>query len=328
MAQQSANDNIILFPKWKFALEEESLKALKEKRYDEALAKLDQLLSYHVDNHEIIIGKLICLMELGRYSEAQELCEELLGYRDEHYFHYVHIYLTILFQTNQYDLLMEQVEVELEGESIPSALKEQFEQLYDMSKKMQNDLVIEDSKTHIGEFWQAVEEEDHRKQWRLVESLRKSNTVEPERLLKYLMEPKVHPVVKTSIFLWLQDAESSKEVTVHKLGQQITVVPNETGGIQVNGLAKQIGLLISEIEQKNPSLFHLLNDLLYRYLYVRFPIIPPYEDALQVAEALRTVGKEYLNVHNESVIKADPAVEEYMEEIKLCDVLYYSVIED
>ncbi|MFC3040040.1 tetratricopeptide repeat protein [Virgibacillus xinjiangensis] len=326
--QQSANDNIILFPKWKSILEEESLKALKEKRYDEALAKLDQLLSYQVDSHEIIIGKLICLMELGRHREAQYLCEELLGQRDEHYYHYVHIYLTILFQTNQYGLLMEQVEDELQGEEIPPVLKEQFEQLYDMSTKMQNDLVIEDARTHLDEFYQAVESNDHGKQWRLIESLRKSNTVRPERLVEYLAEEQIHPVIKTAIFLWLKEEGSPNEVTIHKFERKMDVIPNEAAGIQGNGLAKQISLLINEIEQKDPSLYNLLNSLLYRYLYVRYPVVPPYEDALKVAEALRSVGLDYLNTHEETGIDASPIVEKYIEEIRLCDALYSSVIEE
>src|SRR5690625_4141626 len=110
-------------------LEKESLQALKDKRFAEALYKLDKLLSYQVNNHEILIGKLICLMELGRYEEAQDLSEELLELHNDNYYHYVHIYLTILFQTNQYDVLMEQVEYELESEEIQIYIEEQYIQI-------------------------------------------------------------------------------------------------------------------------------------------------------------------------------------------------------
>src|SRR5690625_307338 len=70
---QRNNEKIILFPKWREDLQAESLLALKEKRYTEALPKLNLLLAYNVNSHEIIIGKLICLMELGQYEEAQIL---------------------------------------------------------------------------------------------------------------------------------------------------------------------------------------------------------------------------------------------------------------
>ena len=51
----SRSENVILFPKLQKRLEEESLFALQEKRYEEALSKLNLLLSYHIDNHEILI---------------------------------------------------------------------------------------------------------------------------------------------------------------------------------------------------------------------------------------------------------------------------------
>src|SRR5699024_7352147 len=96
---------VILFPKWKTQLEEESLTAIKEKEYREALQKLNKLIRYNVLNHETLIGKLICLIELGNYEEAQHMCEELISRKSEYYYQYVHIYLTLLFQTSQYQLL-------------------------------------------------------------------------------------------------------------------------------------------------------------------------------------------------------------------------------
>ncbi|QGS68969.1 tetratricopeptide repeat protein [Oceanobacillus sp. 143] len=132
---QTEPNNVILFPKWKKTLEEESLYALQEKRYEEALEKLNKLLSYQVDDYEILIAKLMCLMELSRYEEAQELCEELLQHKDDNYYHYLHMYLTILFQTNQYELLMEHAAAELADKQLPEIFREQFTQLYDISKR-------------------------------------------------------------------------------------------------------------------------------------------------------------------------------------------------
>jgi len=119
---------VILFPKWKTQLEEESLTAIKEKEYGEALQKLNKLIRYNVLNHETLIGKLICLIELGNYEEAQHMCEELISRKSEYYYQYVHIYLTLLYQTSQYQLLMEQIEYEHEKDEIPDPYKEQFDQ--------------------------------------------------------------------------------------------------------------------------------------------------------------------------------------------------------
>src|SRR5690625_7001302 len=74
--------NVILFPTLQKNLEQDSKLALEAKKYPEALEKLNELLRYKVQKHEIFIGKLICLMELGRNNEALDLCEDLLRRKD------------------------------------------------------------------------------------------------------------------------------------------------------------------------------------------------------------------------------------------------------
>lgn len=322
-------ENVILFPKWKKTLEEESLLALKEKRYEEALHKLDQLLSYQVNNHEIVIGKLICLMELDRYEDAQVLSEELLTNKNEHYYHYLHIYLTILFQTNQYVRLMEQIDLEFEVAEVPQPMKEQFQQLYDMSKKMNVEIKDEKYTEYINELLEAVKVQDHVKQWRYVENLRKINAVPPIKTATELLKDKiVHPVTKTAIFNWLQDNEFDKSVVIHKLDMQIEAIPNQITSIQSHGIFKQILLLINKMEQKNPSLYQLMETLLYRYLYVRYPIMPSSEHIKQISIALTDIAETYLGIEHLQGEELDSDVLRYKKEIQLCETLYLSIIEE
>src|SRR5690625_454510 len=132
---------------------------------DKKIIMLKKLLIYNMNNNEILIGKIICLMKLGRYEDEQDLSEELLELRNFNYYHYVHIYLTILFQTNQYDVLLEQVEYEREYEDVPSSIEEQFIQLYNMSEQMNIDLVKEKSTEYIIELTEAVNEQKYTRQW-------------------------------------------------------------------------------------------------------------------------------------------------------------------
>src|SRR5690625_1767591 len=101
------SDKIILFPTWQKNLEQESLEAMREKNYKEALEKINQLLDFNVENHELYIAKLICLMELRDHQGALDLSEHMLEQEDENYFQYVHIYLTVLFQMGSYEQLIE-----------------------------------------------------------------------------------------------------------------------------------------------------------------------------------------------------------------------------
>lgn len=320
-------ENVILFPKWRRALEEESLLALKEKRYEEALEKLDLLLGYGVQNHEVIIGKLMCLMELNRYQEAQDFCESLLIHENEHYYHYVHIYLTILFQTSQYQLLMNQAEQELESHMVPAEMKEQFQQLYDMSRKMLHDIRIEKSPEYINDLFKAIEEENHAHQYTLVEQIRKMDIVPTEQMKSLLTDDRVHPVTKTAIFIWLKEKGITDKVRVHKLGAKRTINPDHIAALESHVTMQQTLQIISELEHDNPSLFQLMEQLLRHYLYVRYPVLPGEDNASTIASALTKIGEEYLDIHTKNHSNESKQVIQYMEEIKMCEALYATIIE-
>lgn len=320
--------NVILFPKWKLTLEKESLQALKEKRYDEALSKLNKLISYQITNHEIIIGKLICLIELAKYNEAEELCESLIQHPDEHYYHYLHIYLTILFQTNQYTLLMDYVEKELSMECIPETIREQFSQLYDLSLKMKQDINIEKAYGYEKDLQEAFEQKDYQNQWRLIEAMRKMKTNPSNNIISYLKMDEIHPVIKTSIFHWLQDLNYSQLTKIHKFGQKLYVSPTEIQSLRSHPMFKQTMLIFNDLEQKNPTLYKLLEQLLYRYTYVRYPFFPSNDAILFIAQALKKVGEKYMTLHNELEADSETNVSYYIEEIEVCQTLYLSVIEE
>ena len=83
---------------------------------------------------------------------------------------------------------------------------------------------------------------------------------------------------------------------------------------------------INEIEQENPTLFILLEQLFYRYAYVRYPIMPPNAHIDDISEALKVIGNEYLQMTNN--VEVDPKVDQYIKEIKMCEHLYLSIIEE
>lgn len=324
--KMQTDNNVILFPKWKKMLEKESLQALKNKEFEKALEKLDKLLSYQVNSHEIITGKLICLMELNRYDEAQELCEQMIQKETDHYYQYIHIYLTILFQTNQYELLMEQAEQELENIHLPKSYRSQFKQLYDMSEKMKMDLTVEKSVTYLEDLFRVVEEEDHTRQWQLVENLRKMKITPTSEVADLLVKPEIHPVIKTAVFRWMKDVHISTEITIHKFNLEIDVIPEETTAIRKQEFIVEIDAIIRDVEQKNPTLFYIMKQILYRYAYVLYPFIPPRDDVKDIGEALIELGKKYINIHSNETLSGK--VSHYIEEMKTCEALYMSVIDE
>lgn len=325
---EKKSGNVVLFPKWKTSLKESSLQAMKEKRFEDALEKLDELLSYKVDHYEIVIGKIICLMELNRHKEAQYICEEMLQYKNDEYYHYLHIYLTLLFQTNQYELLMEQVEEELSKGSLPTLLEEQSRELYELSKKMKADVTSSRTADYKESFKQAIHNKHHLKQWSLVEEMRKSKARPDKHSISMLKKEHIHPVVKTAIFQWLQEAEVKDKVHIQKLGLELKVRPTEVTELKQQIILKETVLYLDEIEQQNPSLMKLLNKILYRYIYVRYPVMPPAEDAGIIARALILIGEEYLDLEHNSIPEQDALVASYLKEINLCESLFLSIINE
>ncbi|MEN1968305.1 tetratricopeptide repeat protein [Lentibacillus sp. N15] len=322
------NHNVVLFPKWKTTLEEESLAALKEKRYDEALDKLNKLISYKVQSHEIMIGKLICLMELGHYDDAQDLCEDLITINDENHYQYVHIYLTLLFQTSQYEALIEQVEAEWKMGEIPNPFHEQFQQLYDISQEMNDQLKEKKMTKYIKDLLQAVEQQEHTKQWHVIEKIRKTKAMPVMKLIDPLLtNEQIHPVVKTAIFQWMQEMHVTEKVTIHKSDQSLTVVPTAITTWDKHPIIKQTKLLIGELEQENPTLYVLLEKLIYQYTYVHYPIMPPSEDVPAIADALVSIGKERLNL-SVTGENGERKFLYYKRAIEESQLLYLSIIDE
>lgn len=318
------HENVILFPGWRKNLEKESLAALEEKRFEEALDKLNILLSHQTDNHEIVIGKLMCLTELGRYDEAIDLSEELLIEKNEYYYDYAQIYIMVLFQTGQYGTLMDRVTDELEDAALPTAIAEQFRQLYDLSKGLNKDALEKQVSVYTEELTKAIQEENYERQWQLIENLRKMKVEPTDQIVSYLTKGFIHPVIKTSIFKWLKDLEVSEEIEVHKLNVSIIIKPVDVASIRADAMIHEIMSMLNDLEQGNPSLYILLEQLLYRYAYVRFPMLPERSDITFIADALRNIGEEYLHESSEHTI--DESVSKYIEDIKMCEALYLSVI--
>lgn len=320
--------NVILFPKWQKVLEEESIAAIKDQQFDEGLEKLNKLLSYQVNNREIYTGKLICLMELERYEEAQDLCESLLEKKNKNYYHYIHIYLTLLFQTNQYGSLMDTVLDEQKNGNVPDSLKEPFKQLYEMSDKMRLDIEVDRSNIYLDSLYDAVHQDNHIEQWRLINKLSRQHMQPSEKVASLLVNEHVHPLNKSAIYVWIREKGITKPVDIHKFGIHLKMIPAETPSWQESIIAKEVYTLIGELEQKNPSLFKLVERLLEHYLYVLYPIIPPVNDATYIAEALILVGHEYLNITVERSSMDEKEVQRYIQEIKTSDILYQSIIDE
>lgn len=317
---------VILFPTWQKNLEQESLEAMREKNYDEALEKINQLLEFKVENHEIYIAKLICLMELNDHQGALELSEEMLDKKDENYFQYVHIYLTVLFQMGSYEELIDHVEYEFSEHEVPTVLAEQFEKLEEASRSLFEEIKVQQDVEYITEFKKAVHKREFQKQWNILMGIRKKGLHIHPQLIDCLASDDMHPMVQTAIFKGLQDESYIEEVHVRKLGMNASFSPVEVPSIEQDPNVLEIEAMVEDVEQENPIMHQMMIQTLHRFAYVRYPFTFEKEQLTIIGDTIRQLAIDSFS--NEVHTYADETYELMSEEIQMSLSLYLSVAEE
>ncbi|KGX93617.1 hypothetical protein N781_10405 [Pontibacillus halophilus JSM 076056 = DSM 19796] len=322
--------DVVLFPKWKTTLEQNGRTALEEKRYKDAIHYFDQLLQFKIETTEVLTGKLVCLMELGRYGEAEDICQHLMKEDEENYYQYLHIYLTILFQTAQYEELIDLLDEIFETEDIPEQVRIQFHQLYDVTKKLTEEEAPYDDTAQLDEFLLSLDQKDLRKQWQLLTKLRKRD-VQPyiKQLLPYLEDEEIQPVIKTGLVQWMRDSNVDYEVTVRKFGEVVKVVPSELTDVLSHPRALGIFTLLRPVEDESPSLFELIQQQLFRYLYIRYPNLPTYDHDEAIATALHRIASSSLSMEHLSLsFEAEESeVQKWIDEILAFEREYFTILD-
>lgn len=327
MDSKQDKNKVVLFPKWQENLEEESLADIKAKNYNAALNKIDELLHYKIRTHAILTGKLICLMELGRYTEAIALCGEILDEQDSHYYEYLFLYVNLLFQANELELLIEQIDYERNKEDLPFEFRAQFDSMYTLSKSMLEDKKQENALAYEKELQELITTENYLKQWLLVEKLRQAEQTVKPFIYEALMNPTIHPVVKTSILFWLKEQQVTEEFPVVKFHVERIFHPEELVDVEEHSFFKEVLIYLTITEQENPTLYALIIRQLYRFLYVRYPFFPAVDEAKAYADALSLSIKESL-ADVELQEETNEKKQKYITEIHHAEAIYLSIIEE
>lgn len=318
----SESERIIMLPGVKKSLEEQMYTRMKEQEFTEALAISNNLIEHEIDELNINIAKLSCLTSLNKLEDALIFIEGLLSTRDENYYAYFEIYLGLLYETNQYDEVMFILD---EQEDIPKELQPKFNELYRIAFQTNEKIKMVSAKELLTELEVVINSEDDLKQWNLINQLRKLKVKPPDNIVDLLKLDTIHPVVKTSIFNWLKELDMKDEVEVIKFNQSKTFMPSETKSLTKNLAVTKTMLHLRSVEEENPTLYQMIEELLIKYIYVNYPILYDENDAKLVAKALEVVSEQSL--YGELDIELDKEVVAYMNDIQYCYKVYFEVIE-
>ncbi|MFC7061617.1 hypothetical protein [Halobacillus seohaensis] len=320
------NGDIVLFPKWKSALEHTGFQAVKEKRYQDAVESFVPLIQHRVATNEVVTALLMSWIEVGQYRQAEELCQEQMKVEEDHYYQYLHIYITILFQDNRYQELIDLLDEVFETEDIPHQSRTQLWQMYEVTRKLLQDVHKEESDKLTADLIQAVEHNDLHRQWMTINQLKKQPLPrDVTSFEKWLLDERIHPMIKTAIVQWFRDEGYSEIVKVRKFGNELEIVPSQLNSFQSDYIIQQIQMRLGSIEQNNPTMFELIQDLLQHYCFVRYPLHPTELEIDAVVEALKQLGHEYLQIPSR-VVNHDDKVAKYKEEIELCEQHYIVLV--
>ncbi|WP_188206338.1 tetratricopeptide repeat protein [Alkalibacillus aidingensis] len=321
--------DIVMFPGWRKDLEQKAFDAITQKNFEEALLHIKKLEEFNEAHSEIITAKTIALVELGRYDEAIGLCRQLMKEDEDNYYKYLHIYLSILFQNSQYTELIDLLDEVFETETVPPEYREVFMQLHNLSKDMRTSQPEQEAETHISHFFDSLEHGNFQEQWKLL-SIHRRNNIEPylKGLIPYLSDARLNPVIKTGILLWLVEQGVDEAIEVEKFGNSDYITPAELNDVMETGFAKKVLSCLEDVEQEDPTLFEFTKQILYRFLYIKFPQTPGDEEVVDISEAVLLLARKYLQLNHSKIIESQASDNQknWMEEIEHLEKIYYSQI--
>lgn len=293
-------DKIIPFPKLKERLMEKGLEALSNKKFSEALTLLKQAGELEKGNHEIELGIVICLFELGELEQAKENCLVMLKEDVGDYFHVLQIYVTILIQLGQYDEVKTTIQAVLDEDVAPPEYLDNLAQLLELSKRMidgdRAEIEAEHSNEDVKDQLQKVlyNEEMIGNQIATIQSLKEQNIRKYlDFLVPFLAIPEKHPVVKTIIIQLLVSNQVDLEIEVEKFGETIQVNPVELVDPSMSPFTIQVlSILEEQLQNENPTLYETAKEIWLQHLFVLYPFTLEEEEPAMYAATLHLYSAE------------------------------------
>ncbi|PXW90050.1 hypothetical protein DES38_10862 [Streptohalobacillus salinus] len=320
---------IVLFPKEKERLEKQAFQSFHNHQYKEALTFLNELIDYGVEDIDVIVAKVTCLIELGRQIEAEYLLEDQIDQQTKDYYSYINIYATVLFQAHKHKRVDELLAEALTEAKLENPMRSQLEKLYEVNQPLVSEEVDKETSITKRELVSALESKDVNAQWHLINHLQGQPITPYISLFEHMLaDASVHPVIKTVVLNLLQANQFEQVVSIEKFGHFKEIKPKRYPYMNDHPIKKQLLSELSDIEQKDPTFFRMVNQLIDRYFYVHYPMVEHLEDIALVKAALLALVegsfKETIDVSGERKADIEVTINRFIE----AEQLYFSVIEE
>lgn len=300
--QKKVKDKVVLFPGLVEKLVAKGMDALKEKKFPKACTFFEQALEIEPDHPQGRFGVALSLIEQSRLDEAKKVTEKMLKEDIGSYYDILQVHISLLVQLGQYDEVVSMLEGIIAEEKLPANLAESFYQLLHFSRQMEED----GAKIEIDEdLNQAPEELIHmlhfgarEKQLLAIQMLAKMSTIVFINAMKeFLINAQYDPVLKSIALQLLKEKNVDEEISIHKFGKEISLNITDLEDVFHEKFGKNtLEILAVHLENDNPSLFEMVSQTWWHYLFAIYPISPKPLDPSLWAAAIHRVGAEVIGI--------------------------------
>lgn len=311
--------NVVILPQVKQTYDKmlhQAMKFMHAAKYEEAIVLFEKLQQFPIQSSDVHFNSLICYMKLNRLNEAEMYCEELLTNEDEPlYYEYVSYYLLILFEQKKYRTVIVEVS-RMRKKEVPNTYEKKYLQLNHVAEQMIN----EEAHQVQMELKRAFQTTDYERQFQLLKRWQ-DLTIEPnEFIVSLLIKRDVHPTLKTIILETMKQLEIVEPVSLEKFGIVQTIHIQKIPFAFETPFYLDVKRNIHEEEQENPTLLHMMEQLLSQCVVVRYPFYFASNEIPFFVDALKVVANNLLGIKTQQM-KDGERKQFFIETIRLCHEL-------
>ncbi|ADH98926.1 tetratricopeptide repeat protein [Salisediminibacterium selenitireducens] len=295
MSAYEKKNNVIQMPGLVNRLVDSGMAALKEKRHYDALTYFNQVVQLEKDHSQGRYGLVIANIELNRLEEAKAQCQSMLDEGIGDYFDILKVYISLLVQLGDYEEVVDILEETLPDNSLPEEIAESFTQLLSFAKDMTDDskmmnVNVEESDMTVStdELIERIHEGSIEQQWGALHTLSKrEKDIAADTYKAFLAAEDHHPVMKSYVLTMMDEMGIEDTFLVHKFGHTYKVrLPDDKHLFHREQGRDVIALIRDHLEDENPSLLSLAEQLWWHYLFAIYPKPLPDVDARDLAAGL------------------------------------------
>jgi tetratricopeptide (TPR) repeat protein len=271
---------VIPFPNLNARLLEQGVQALKSKNFDKAKLFFEQLYRLEPENSQVAYGLAVTYVELERYTQAEELTEEMMKKGIGDFYDVLKLHVTILIQQHRYQKVLTTLNAILSEDSPPENIRETLQQLADFAEiRLEENAEIQDFNEPIKpSFFVDIKpdlESSHvERQWRGIQKGKQFMTDQVIKdYLDYLDNQTGDPFLKSIVMKILQENGYDQPFTVFKFGQHFPV-DFMASNLFYEGFSNQVESLLEDaLSSDNPSLLAVATQIWGHFTISVYPRI-------------------------------------------------------